>query len=118
MEWEGLTMKVDKKSQTPRPGLQNRLISSIANKDKGKHLSRLKQVRDYLFGYPATMKEVDAATGIMRESVCRYVAMLRKNDSIFIAGKRPCRITKHVATIWTTNPELAPKPEANQLKMF
>jgi len=106
------------KRSAPRPTINNPFISNHANSDKNKHLAELKQVYLYLFRHSATMKEVDRATGIMRESICWYLRKLRKRDLLYIVGKRLCKVTKHMAIEWTTDPQKVLKPDANQLKIF
>ena len=78
--------------------------------------SQLAKVYEAFFEEPKTMKEVDAETGVMRESICRYCATLRKLEKLFPVKKRKCEITQHRAIAYTTNPEL--KPEDNQLRLF
>jgi len=111
---------IKEKRPVPRPAIEHSLKNVIRTKDKDnhQHIQQLRQVYRYLFNHPSTMKETDKATGIMRENVCRHIATLRKNDSLYVMCRRPCHITKHVATVFTTNPVLVPKPDANQLKMF
>ena len=78
---------------------------------------QMKKVFNAFFEFPKIMKEVDAETTVMRESICRYVRTLRLENRIALVGYRRCKITGHpkVGT-YTTNPEMFPK--SNQLKMF
>ncbi|MDJ1495153.1 hypothetical protein QNI19_19595 [Cytophagaceae bacterium DM2B3-1] len=71
--------------------------------------NQLEKVFDAFYEKPRTMKEVDFACGVMRENICRYVSKLRKQGRIILAGKRYCKITKHQANVYTTNPSLIPK---------
>lgn len=106
------------KSQTPRPGSEDLICSTHTNACKDKHSAELHQVYLYLFRHSATMKEVDRATGVMRESVCWYCRKLRKRDLLYIVGKRLCKVTKHLAIEWTTDPKKVPKSDGTQLNMF
>lgn len=66
---------------------------------------------------PMTMKELDVATGIMRESICRHVAYLLMQGKIAVIRKRRCNITGYpMVNEYTANPNLFPK--SNQLKLF
>ena len=67
-----------------------------------------KIVYQSFFENPQTMKEVDKSTGIMRENICWHCRELRKQNLLFKTRKRLCKITKHRATEWTTNPNLVP----------
>ncbi|ASV77961.1 hypothetical protein M2T70_04735 [Elizabethkingia anophelis] len=68
-------------------------------------------VFDAFLQKPMTMKEVDIQTGIMRENICRYVKNLRNTGRIAILRQRICKITKHKANEYTTDPKLFPKPQ-------
>jgi hypothetical protein len=86
-------------------------------KMKVTHLNDLLKVFDVLFMKPMTMKEVDLATGVMRESVCRHVDTLRKSDKLFKVGIKTCTVTGYpYVSTWSTNPKF--KPRENQLKLF
>ncbi|HEY9222334.1 MAG TPA: hypothetical protein VIO43_12250 [Lutibacter sp.] len=75
------------------------------------YVSKSQQQRVYesLFLRPSTMKEVSIETDIDRSSICRYVVHLRNDNKIVCLRKRFCRITKHIAGEYTTNPEFFPK---------
>jgi hypothetical protein len=62
------------------------------------------------------MKEVDKVCGVMRENICWYVRTLRKAGKIYLITKRRCKVTKHTAGVYTTNPDLI--PSNNQTKLF
>jgi len=63
-----------------------------------------------------TMKMVAVKLGFDRANICRYVATLRKSNSIYFVKWGICEITKHRAGFYTTNPDLA--PINNQLNLF
>jgi hypothetical protein len=73
-----------------------------------KYRNQFSEVYRAFFERPRTMKEVDLATGVMRESVCRYVGRLRNEGLISVIRKRYCQVTKHLAGEYTTNPKLFP----------
>jgi|ERR1700757_524943 len=88
--------------------------SSITKGKSKQYKVCLQQVYEAFYKRPLTMKEVDKSIGIMRESVCRYVDMLRKKKQIVAVKKRRCTITGHPKVIeWTTNPKFF--PSNNQL---
>lgn len=64
---------------------------------------------------PKTMKMVSVETGIDRPNICRYVAHLRKRKQIAAIKKGTCRITRHSAQFFSTDPELIPKPGQSEL---
>lgn len=83
------------------------------------HLSdQLTRVYDSFFNEPQTMKEVDRATGIMRENICRYCRVLRKDNRLYPIRKRLCRVTKHRATEYTTDPAKAPNNPQLKLSLL
>ena len=84
--------------------------------DKKKRETQAKKVYASFYESPKTMKEVDAETGIMRENICRFCSDLRDQGRLYEVGERLCRITKHLATVYTTNPDLT--PESSQTKLF
>jgi len=55
---------------------------------------------------PGTMLEVSVRTGILRSSICGYVATLKKQKRIFLIGKGLCSITRHRAGFYTTDLKL------------
>jgi hypothetical protein len=90
--------------------------SLTVRQSKDKKIDQLKAVFQSFFESPKTMKEADADSGIMRENICRYVRTFRQSKSIVVIRKRFCKVTKHLANEYTTNPELFPKP--TQLTLF
>ena len=65
------------------------------------------------------MLMLSVETGILRANICRYVAKLRKQNSIRIVQKSICPISKRRAGYYTTNTELFPivepsKPKGNE----
>lgn len=80
---------------------------------ENKRLIQLEAVYNALYKTPMTMKETDVVTGIMRESICRYISTLRDSGRVAVLGERICTVTKHLANIYTTNPDLVPAPQPN-----
>jgi hypothetical protein len=81
------------------------------HKGRGKvndYRDQLSRVYDAFFDAPMTMKEADKFCGVMRESICRYVRTLRLSRRIKLIGKRYCKVTKHLAGVYTTNPDFFP----------
>lgn len=56
---------------------------------------------------PKTMLQVSIETGILRANICRYIASFEKVDKVFRVRKGIYPITKHPATFFTTNKEVA-----------
>lgn len=93
-----------------------RTLNPLQDQDKdNRFLSQLQKVYNSFFQSPKTMKEADFDCGVMRESICRYCATLRKEGRLFEIEKRDCKITGHRATVFTSNPELV--PPSNQLQL-
>lgn len=87
------------------------------NKSKDKHFqAQIKRVFSALHKQPKTMLMLSVETGILRANICRYIAKLRKQNSIRIVQKSICPISKRRAGYYTTNPELFPIVESS--KMF
>lgn len=80
--------------------------------------SQLDMVYKTFYEKPRTMKEADFACGVMRESICRYVRTLRKQKKIFLLRHRRCERTNYKAGEYTTNPQLFPKTQVQQLSFF
>lgn len=70
--------------------------------------TQIKRVFAAFYRQPKTMLMVSVKTGILRANICRYVAELQKQNSIRIARKGICPISKHRAKFYTTNPGLFP----------
>ena len=78
------------------------------SKDK-RFQDQYRTVYKSFFKMPQTMKEVSVRTGIDRANICWYCREMRKRGVIRPFKITLCRITRHLATQWTTNPELFPK---------
>lgn len=57
---------------------------------------------------PSTMLMVEVETGIMRSNITRYVAKWQKSNSIHLLKQGLCKVSKHRAGFYTTNPDLFP----------
>lgn len=79
-----------------------------------KHSDQISRVYKAFLLSPMTMKEADVFTGIMRESICRYVSKLKKQGKIELIKKRYCRITRHLAGEYTTDPKKFPQRPKQQ----
>lgn len=94
----------------------NQKNNPFLHKREGKSVYQLKVVFEAFYSGSKTMKEVDRETGIMRENICWYCRKLRCNGQLYAIGKKVCSITRHTATIYTTNPDLVTTDA--QLKFF
>ena len=56
---------------------------------------------------PKTMLMVSIETGILRANICRRIAELEKQNQVYRVKMGICPITKHRATFFTTNKDLA-----------
>lgn len=88
----------------------------ITHSKDNNFITQLNKVYKVFFESPKTMKEADAKCGVMRESICRYVKNLRSENRIYLIDKRICKVTKHIAGVYTTNPDLIPINK--QTKLF
>jgi len=96
----------------------NNPLHKRQGKDNG-FPAQIKRVFSALYRQPKTMLMVSIETGILRANICRYVAKLRKQNSIRIVQKSICPISKRRAGYYTTNTELFPivepsKPKGNE----
>ena len=83
---------------------------SLNSYHKDNNINQLQRVYSTLFARPMTMYEVALITGIERANVCRYVAELRKSNSIAVVRLGICPITRHDRVQFlTTNPALFPQ---------
>ncbi len=80
----------------------------VFEQNKGKYFQAQKQQTAAAFyERPKTMLMVAVETGILRANICRYVAALRRNNSIYLIRKGICEISKHPGVgYYTTNPDL------------
>ena len=86
----------------------------INEDDKFKEQARI--VFDEFFKEPLTMKMVSVRCKIDRANICWFNRDLRHSGRIKAVHKGICKITKHRATYWTTNPEFF--PDNSQLSLF
>jgi hypothetical protein len=93
-------------------------MNSATTKEDKKFDSQLEQVYQSFHSKPQTMKECDVAIGVMRSNICWYCRTLRRQNLLHVVGKRVCRITKHMANVYTTNPALVPVSNFPQLNLF
>lgn len=90
-------------------------INSISNSEDKNFTAQFQRTFTAFLKQPSTMMEVSAITGIYRANLCRYVATMRKAGTVALVGWRLCKVTKHRAGVYTTNPELFPH---QQLSLF
>ena len=65
--------------------------------------TQIKRVFEAFELRPATMLTIARLTGIERASICRYVANMRENNSIFLIRQGLCPISGHRAGFYTTD---------------
>ena len=79
-------------------------------KGQGKYTEKFRQqivkVTNAFSGAPKTMLQVSIETGILRANICRYVAEMKKQESIFLIRFGICPISKHRAGFYTINLDL------------
>ncbi len=79
-----------------------------------------KLVFDSFKEMPKTMLMVSIETEILRANICRYVAEWKRQGRIQLLKNGHCRVSKHLAGYYTTNPELftsivePSKPKGNE----
>lgn len=91
--------------------------SNSLNKRQGKdkHFEvQMKQVFAAFKHKPSTMLMVSIETGILRASICRYVAKWQKQGSIHLLKQGLCKVSKRRAGYYTTDTNLFTQP----LKLF
>ena len=69
-----------------------------------KYLTQYERVKKFLYKRPATRLEISVKTGILIQNVCRYVAMLRKQEQIAIIKHDTCQISGQKSEYLSTNP--------------
>ncbi len=85
--------------------------SNFLHKRQGKDKNFETQIQQVFAAFkrkPSTMLMVSIETGILRASICRYVAKWQKSNSIHLLKQGFCKVSKHRAGFYTTNPELFP----------
>ena len=92
-------------------------VANNQQHEVSKLTDQFNRVKDAFFDEPRTMKEADKLTGVMRENICWYCRALRKQNALYPIRKRFCKVTKHWATEYTTDPAKAPKSDP-QLNLF
>jgi len=70
-----------------------------------KKFNQLRIVYNAFYSQPKTMLMVSFETGILRANICRYVSQMRKYNVIRPVKTGLCRVSKHGAVYYTTNPE-------------
>lgn len=94
---------------TPNDSLQERSKDTYFQ-------NQFKITYEAFYVQPLTMKELSILKKIDRANICRYVRLMRRAGTIKVFSKGYCRITKHLANRYTTNPDLFPFDK--QLKFF
>ncbi len=95
--------------------LEKNSLLSLDRFDK-KRKAQLLKVFESFYSSPKTMMECEVETGVMRSNICWYKQNLIKASLISVIDKRNCTITKHKATVLTTNPALF--PNTPQMRIF
>lgn len=89
---------------TPKNSLQ-------LGQDKDKHFEAQQiKVFESFKRQPSTMLMVSIETGILRANICRYVSEWQKSKSIVLLSEGICKISKHRAGYYSTDPTLFSQP--------
>lgn len=88
--------------------LQNPVFLLNMDKLDEKRRTQVIKVFEAFHTTPRTMMEAEVASGVMRSNICYFVRDLRKSGLIAELNKRPCKITRHKATEYTTDPARFP----------
>lgn len=83
--------------------------------DKQTFENQLKRTFEAFKEKPKTMLQVSNETGIMRASICRYVAHLKKRKKIVTVKKGTCPLSKHKAQFLSTDEQYFPKETQPEL---
>ena len=78
--------------------------------------AQMKRFYECLKQRPKTTKMAAVELGIQRANLTRYVAQFEKLNIITVVEKKKCKITKHKAKYYSTDPALIPEP--GQSEMF
>ena len=95
-------------------------VFSHKGQGKDNHFeTQMKRVFEAFKRKPSTMLMVSFETGILRANLCRYIAKWQKSNSIHKLKQGLCKVSKHRAGFYTTNPDLFPivepsKPKGNE----
>lgn len=97
----------------------NNGLNDSNNSPKDNRLAELEKVKKALFEKPQTMKELDIAIKVMRESICWYCRKLRQLKQLYKIRQRKCNVTGY-PYVWelTTDPNKAPKQDCSQINLF
>lgn len=68
--------------------------------------SQYKRVSRALFNRSQTMLMAQEATGVRRANICRIIARLRRENSLYLVEKGFCAVSKARAGYYTTNADL------------
>lgn len=80
------------------------------------HLAELHKLEDFLLKHDASRSMAAEYLGIRLSNICRYVAVLKKQEYIAIIRIDRCEITGVDVEFLTTN--RARFPKSNQLELF
>ncbi len=80
--------------------------------------NQLQTIFQYLQENVATASMVTDATGVPQKCITRYKRDLEKAGQIWEIEKKPCKKTGFKAWYLTTNPNIAPKSNLQQLHLF
>jgi len=92
-------------------------ISSQKRQDKNtKYETQCRTVSSFLYKNIASRYMTAIYTGVPIQNVCRYIDLLKKQNSICIVRIDKCQISGEMVEFLSTNPDNFPK--CNQLKLF
>jgi len=77
------------------------------NKDK-EYFTQYQKTIEAFRSSPKTMLMVAKEIGIERANICRYIRAMKKAGIVWLVKKDLCKVTKHRAGYYTTDPDKAP----------
>ncbi len=100
-----------KKNAAPR---QKSNGNTAKRRYKDNHFQRqMKRAFNAFYSKPKTMLMVSVETGILRANLCRYVAEWQKQNRIRKVTTKDCKISKHRAGYYSTNPAIVKHLKTN-----
>ena len=90
---------------------------AVSEQNKDSHFdAQMRIVCDYLSDHIATASMVECATGVHQKNITRYKRVLERSGTLWELYKDKCKVTGHIASYLSCNPDMA--PDERQLSLF
>lgn len=104
------------KPKNDRQGAQHSLSSNNCKGSKNQTIGQA--TLEFFSIHMATRMEAEKAIGHRRESLCKPILDLIRQGEAMVIGKRPDKVTGHLAGVVTCNKAWWPKGTPRQLSLF